>query len=61
MKKLLFLLSLALMTVWILGVFVYKASLGIHIFLVLSILAYIRSLMIVNDSRGLFTRNWLGK
>jgi len=45
MKKLLFLSSIVLMTVWIIGVFMMKASAPIHFFLFVSLLLYIRSLM----------------
>lgn len=63
MKKALFLLSLAMMTVWIAGVFIFHAPPAIHIILVLSILAYIRSLMAVSDSpRNNFSyKQWFGK
>lgn len=47
MKKLLFLLSLVLITVWIAGFFLLNSSPVMHIFLFLSVLCYIRSIMIV--------------
>jgi len=45
MKKLLFLSSIVLMTVWIIGVFMMKAATPVHFFLFVSLLLYIRSLM----------------
>lgn len=57
MKRALFILSLVLMTAWIVGVFLFKASFGIHVLLVLSILAYLRSLMIVEASPSTFFDN----
>ena len=50
MKRKLFLLSLVLMTVWITGVFIFHSSPVIHTFLVLSLIAYIKSLMTIEET-----------
>ncbi|HUR66262.1 MAG TPA: hypothetical protein VMZ03_07905 [Chitinophagaceae bacterium] len=47
MKKSFFIISLVLMTAWIAGVFLFKTTPLIHVLLLLSVLSYIRSLMIV--------------
>jgi hypothetical protein len=46
MKKSFFIISLVLLTAWIAGVFLFKTTAMIHVLLLLSILSYIRSLMI---------------
>ena len=51
MKKILLILSITLMMVWMIGFFVLKLSSPIlHVFPVLSILAYLRSVMYVDNS-----------
>jgi len=50
MKKLFFLSSIVLMTVWIIGVFMMKATAMIHFFLFVSLLLYIRSLMLPSSN-----------
>ena len=47
MKKVLFIVSLLLMTLWIAGVFLWHLAPAIHIVLVLAVLVYIRSLLTV--------------
>lgn len=50
MKKILLLLSITLMTVWIIGFFILKLPSAIHIFPVLSILVYIRSVVFLEST-----------
>jgi len=44
------LLSIAIMTLWIIGFFILKLSMGVHLLLALSILIYIRSLLHISPS-----------
>lgn len=50
MKKALLLISITLMTLWIVGFFILKLPSLIHVLLASSMLLYIRSLMTVSDS-----------
>lgn len=50
MKKCFFVMSLVVMTAWIGGVFFFKTTPMIHVLLLLSLLAYMRSLMITAPS-----------
>ena len=50
MKKVLLLLSITIMTVWIIGFFILRLSSPVHILLLLAILVYIRSLICVDSS-----------
>ena len=50
MKKFLFGLSVILMTVWIVGFFIFHLPPAVHILLVFSVVVYIRSLLHINDS-----------
>jgi uncharacterized sodium:solute symporter family permease YidK len=49
MKKVLLLLSISIITLWIIGFFILKLPPAIHILLAVSILIYIRSLWAVNN------------
>ena len=49
MKKILLLLSITIITLWIIGFFILKLPPAIHILLAVSILVYIRSLWADND------------
>jgi hypothetical protein len=55
MKKSFFILSLLLMTAWIAGVFLFKTTAMVHVLLLLSVLSYIRSLMITGRGPVSFT------
>ena len=48
MKKLYVLMSLVLLTVWVIGFFAMKASPVIHLFLFLSVLIYLHSIIMQN-------------
>ena len=48
MKKLYVLMSLVLLTVWVIGFFAMKASPVIHLFLFLSVLMYLHSIIMQN-------------
>jgi hypothetical protein len=50
MKKSLLVLSITLMTLWIVGFFILNLPSLIHVLLASSMLLYIRSLMTVSDS-----------
>lgn len=50
MKKSFFIISLVLMTAWIAGVFLFKTTPMVHTLLFLSLLCYIRSLLITGPS-----------
>lgn len=50
MKKILLLLSVMVMTVWIIGFFILKLPPAVHVLLALSIVLYIRSLVHINSS-----------
>ena len=50
MKKILLLLSIIIMTLWIIGFFILKLPMGIHLLLALSLLIYIRSLLHISPS-----------
>ncbi len=50
MKKIFLLLSIIVMTAWIVGFFLLKTSSSIHVLLALSIVLYIRSLLQINTS-----------
>lgn len=49
MKKSFFIISILLMTAWIAGVFLFRTTAMIHVLLLLSLLSYIRSLMIIGQ------------
>ena len=51
MKKILFLLSIIILTVWIVGYFILKLPAAVHLLLFVSILLYIRSLVCISDTR----------
>ena len=50
MKKKLLLLSISVMTLWIIGFFLLKMSPLIHALFAISILLYIRSMLCISDS-----------
>ncbi len=50
MKKILLLCSITVITLWIIGYFILKLPPAIHILLAVSILIYIRSLLVISDS-----------
>lgn len=50
MKKIYVLLSLVLLTVWIIGFFAMKASPVIHLFLFLSVLMYLHSIIMLTTA-----------
>lgn len=50
MKKVLLVISITLMTLWIIGVFLLKLPPLVHVLLASSMLLYIRSLMTGSDS-----------
>ena len=52
MKKIYVLLSLVLLAVWIIGFFIMSASPVIHIFLFLSILMYLHSVIMLNPAEA---------
>lgn len=50
MKRTLMLLSITIMTLWIIGFFILKLPSSVHILLVISLLVYIRSLLYISSS-----------
>jgi 1,4-dihydroxy-2-naphthoate octaprenyltransferase len=50
MKKVLMLLSISIMTLWIVCFLILKMPPAIHILLIVSLLLYIRSLLHINSS-----------
>lgn len=57
MKKILFISSLLLLTAWIAGAFIFKASAIVHVLLLLSGIVYIRSLIIRETAGYLASHN----
>lgn len=50
MKKILLLLSITVMTVWIIGFFILRMPPAVHVLLALSIVLYIRSLVHISTT-----------
>lgn len=57
MKKILFISSLVLMAAWIVGVFILKAPALIHVLLVLSLILYIRTLLVQSATEASYDSN----